>query len=253
MHQRIIKTLIVVFISIQPLTAQHFQTGSPEWLVDTFFRQPVFDNKASYYSDEMVNYLNKPSAGEELKGKAEISFHQIQADNNACVFAIEIITEKKVIDFYCYLIKESDSWKISAVRRFLLPDFLYAVHDSLLTLSSLSSSDSSLLKTITLFIKNDDELKNFVNEHLEDLNELVSFFSKKNNESVNKKLNELGCSAVFLDKNYAGCIFVQIASYKKMEAGFIYASGSAKLPVMSEKKFIYIEEVLTGWYLYRIM
>jgi hypothetical protein len=253
MRRSVIGTVIVVFIFVQSLTAQHFQTGSPEWLVDRFFRQSSFPDKQKYFIGEMSHEIKNQTIGEKLEGKAEVYFHQIHAATSDCVFAVEIFTDGQAIDFYSYLTKQNKSWKIRAVRSFQLPDFLFEVMDSLSNFGISTPSDSSLYKTINLFVLNDNEMNKYVNDNLTVLNEIVECFDKKENTEVDKRLNLLGCSAVFLDKNYPGCIFIQIASFKKTEAGFFHASESAKLPVISEKKFIYIEEVLTGWFVYRIM
>ena len=253
MYRSIINTVAVVFISFQSLTAQNFQAGSPEWLVDKYFRHSKFSDKQKYFIGELSRESKIPTIGEKLEGKVEIFFHQIQATNNECAFAVQIYTDGQAIDFYCYLTKQKEGWKIRAIRSFQLPDFLYDVMDSLSNLGSFSQVDSSLYQTIYLFVLNDNEMNKYVNDNLTVLNELVEYFEQKENSEVDKRLKLLGCSAVFLDKKYPGCIFIQIASFKKTEAGFIYASESANLPVISEKKFIYIEEVVTGWYVYRIM
>jgi hypothetical protein len=251
------KTLLKIFSIVLFITSltysQKFSTGSPEWLVDKYFRQSSFPDKQKYYIGEMTRESKNQTIGEKLEGKAEVLFHQLQASSSDCVFAVEIYSDGEAIDFYCYLTKQNKNWKIRAVRSFQLPDFLFDVMDSLSNFGISAPSDSSLLNTINLFVLNDSEMNKYVNDHLTVLNELVEYFELKENSEIDKRLKLLGCSAVFLDKNYPGCIFIQVAAFNKAEAGFFHTTESAKLPVISEKKFIYIEEVLTGWYVYRIM
>ena len=148
----------VVFISSSQLLSQQFTPGSPEWLVDMFFSKSIFPDKANYFSGEMLNEINEPTIGEEIKGKGEIFFHQLKATNDENVFAVEVKLENKVIDFYCYLVKQENNWKINAIRRFLLPNFAYTVRDSLSNLKSLSSNDSSFYLSLKLFTMTDADL-----------------------------------------------------------------------------------------------
>jgi len=243
--------LIILFTIL--ILPQQFSIGSPEWLVDKFFRAESFPAKVEYYTGEMLNDIDKKTIGEELKGSGEVLFHQIKATNDECTFAVAIKTNEPVIDFYFYLTKVGDEWKINAVRRFLLPSFVYTVYDSLSNLHSLPGQDSLLYRSLGLFLMNDSELKSYVNNHLNQLNNLVWYFNQKENNEVDNLLSTLGCNAVFRDTNFPGCLFVQISSFKKMESGFIYTSGSFKLPDISYKDFVYLEEVSDSWYIYRIM
>jgi hypothetical protein len=38
-----------------------------------------------------------------------------------------------------------------------------------------------------------------------------------------------------------------------MEAGFIYVIENSIVPIMSPAEFVYLEQVLPGWFIYRIM
>ena len=232
---------------------QQFSTGSPEWLVDMFFRAEKFSDKANYYTGEMSNDTNKLTIGEVLEGNGEVLFHQIKSENDECVFSVEINLDNQIIDMYAYLVKSGKEWKMNAVRRFLLPSFVYRVYDSLSNLETFSSQDSALYLSLNLFLMNDSELKSYVTNHIDELNNLVWQFNQKESAEVDKLLSELGCSAVFLDTNFPGCLFIQISSFEKMESGFIFTSGSFKLPEISYKDFVYIEEVSNGCFVYRIM
>lgn len=241
----------IVFVS--QIYSQQFSVGSPEWLVDMFFNQNEFPDKANYFSGEMLNETNQPTIGEELKGQAEISFHQIKSENDEIVFAVEIKQDEKIIDFYCYQITQNNAWKIFAIRRFLLPDFIYTVRDSLSKLSSLSSSDSTFYLSLKLFTMTDDDLKNYLKTNLNNFQKLVNYFNSNIGDEVDKSLAVVGCNAIYSDKKYPGCVFIQILTFENMEVGFIQAADALLLPEISVGKFIYIEEVSNGWFLYRVM
>ena len=235
------------------INSQQISVSSPEWLVDMFFSKSSFLEKANYYSGEMLSEINEPTIGEELNGKGEVAFRQIKATNDESVFAIEVKLENKIIDFYSYLKKEGDQWKITAVRRFLLPQFIYTVRDSLSNLKSLSSNDSTFYLSLKLFTMNDSGLIKYFNSNLNKFQELVASFNNSLSDEINKGLVSVACNAIYSDKKYPGCIFIQILKFETMEIGFIQAANSVLLPEISVEKYIYIDEVSPGWFIYRVM
>jgi len=248
--KRVALNIFVFFLLFAgQINSQKFSSGSPEWLVDMFFSKSSFPDKANYFSGEMLSEINEPTIGEELNGKGEIFFHQIKATNDENVFAVEVKLENKVIDFYCYLQKLNDVWKIYSVRRFILPDFLFQVADSLSQLPSLA--DSSFYLSLKLFIMNDAQLKNHLVSNLDSFNKLIDYFNKDNKVEGDRMLAKLGLNAIFRDKNFQGCIFLLINSFQSIGAGFIYAGDSAKLPEISANDLIYLEEIIPGWFVFR--
>ncbi|MBT8378313.1 MAG: hypothetical protein KJN64_03695 [Ignavibacteria bacterium] len=245
--------LVVLLLSLN-ISAQQYTKGSPEWLVDMFFNSSSFEEKINYYTGEMMNDLQQPTIGEELKeSDAQILFYKILEKDNRQNFAVELEVNERVIDFYCYIIKENETWKIEAIRRFLLPRFIYSVYDSLSNLPSPSPPDQNLMKTLQLFTMNDAQLKNYLNSKDDEYSNIVWYFNRNENEEVDSRLSLLGCNAVYKDNRFPSCVFIQINTFKRMETGFFYANEKSVIPLMSPKEFIYIEKVLPGWYLYRIM
>lgn len=248
-----VSIFVLVFLFTQRLLSQQFSPGSPEWLVNMFFSKSNFPDKANYLTGEMIEESNEKTVGEELKGKAKVSFHQIKATNSTCVFAIELQTESKTIDFYSYLIKDVDEWKITAVRRFLLPAFIYTARDSLMNLNALLPGDSVFLLSLRLFTASDQELKNYLSSNLENFQDLISLFINNEKDKANIVLASVGCNAIYTDKKYPGCTFIQILKFENMEAGFIQAADEILLPAISYEEFVYLGEVVPGWFIYRTM
>ena len=242
----------VLFISSQ-IFCQQYSPGSPGWLVDMFFTQSEFPNKANYLSGEMLDFANDQTIGEKLAGNALVNFHQIKSAESEAVFKIEVEQNEKVIDFYCFLSGQENKWTINAVRRFLLPSFIYTVRDSLSQLSPLSSNDSTLLFTLKLFTASDEQLMQYLEANLKNFQELVSAFNENVKEKIDQYIASVGCNAIYADTKYEGCIFIQIQRFENMECGFIYKTESAILPEISIKDFIYLEVVDTEWYIYRMM
>jgi len=253
MKKLFLYTVSSFLLLVPQLHSQQFSTGSPEWLVDMFFSESSFPYKASYFTGEMLSEIDQITIGEELNGEGEVSFHQIKATNSTCVFAVEVETDNKTIDFYTYLINDDYNWKITAVRRFLLPAFIYTVRDSLQMLNALSAGDSVFLLSLHLFTASDAELKNYLSSNLDKFQGLISLFNNNEKDKADNALASVGCNAIYNDKKYPGCTFIQILKFENMEAGFIRAADSILLPAISLEEFIYIEEVVPGWFVYRIM
>lgn len=201
----------------------------------------------------MTEESNEKTIGEELNEEAKVSFHQIRATNSTCVFAVEVETDNKTIDFYSYLVNDDDTWKITAVRRFLLPAFIYSVRDSLSNLNTLTASDSVFLLSLRLFTASDRDLNSYLRANLENFHNLISSFNRDEKEKADQLLASVGCNAIYNDRTYPGCTFIQILKFETMEAGFIQAADSILLPALSSEEFIYLEVVVAGWYMYRMM
>jgi hypothetical protein len=253
MKQLVLSIFVFSVLFTGQINSQQISVGSPEWLVDMFFDKNIFPDKSDYFTGEMLNEIDQKTIGEELNGKGEVTFHKIKFTIDESAFAVEIKLEDKIIDFYSYLKKEDDHWKINAVRRFLLPSFIYTVRDSLAGLNSLSSKDSTFYLSLKLFTTNDSDLIKYLKANLNKFQELVTSFKNDLNDEVNKGLASVACNAIYSDKKYPGCIFIQILKFESMESGFIQAANSVLLPEISVEKYIYIDEIIPGWYIYRMM
>lgn len=258
MYHSIVKyifSLVLIFLYPQSLLAQEitFPDGSPEWLIQMFFKSENFPEKEKYFTGEMKDEVTYPTIGEELNGKGEVYFYLFSSGENQNAFAVNLKVNSTDIDFYCYLVNSPEGWKIEAVRRFIFPRFIYTAADSLSKLSSLSESDSSTLKLLNLMTSTDEYLKNYLKNRIDKFERLLQYFSENNAEMIKEKINELTLYGIFKDEAYPGCIFIQIAGIESREIGYIFKPENSELPVISPRQFIYIGEVLPGWYLYRLI
>jgi hypothetical protein len=247
--------LLFIFFTVPDFLAQtgNKTKGSPDWLVDMYFMQAQFTGKANYFTGGMEEEANEPTIGEELNGSANISYRNIVSENMKAVYAIEIKLDKGVIDFYCYMLETNEGWKIEAVRRFLLPGFIYSAKDSLSQIKNLSSSDTELLKLVNLLTSSDAELKKYLHNNVNDFYKLVLYIEDEDEKNIQNLLNGLNLDAIYQDDKFPGCIFLQIGAFDKMEMGYFYSGENSSLPEISPNQFIYIEEILPKWYIYRII
>ena len=244
-------TLNISFIGLAQ--QNNYKEGSPAWLVDMFFKQLQFPDKENYLSGEMIKDLKNPTIGEELNGKGNVVFKQVESEGNKCVYRIYIGGSDKAANFYCFMSDISGNWKIEAIRKFQVPAFIYDAVDSLSQIGNLPDSVSSLLKSLKLIVGPDDDLQKYLMENIDNFYNLVGAFQNKATEKLNELMGSLNMSSIFTDENYPKCIFVSITEFGRKETGYIYCTNRANLPQISPERFIYLENVLPNWFVFRAM
>ena len=230
-----------------------FPKNSPEWMVDMFFNQPQFPEKAKYYSGEMLQDVKYPTIGEELKRSNSNSFRKIAANDQSEVYSVIVKDNEHSSSFYCYLLSISGNWKIDAIRKFQLPIFIYEAADSLAKVENAPDSVLILQRMLKLMTSTDDELKTFLSDNINSFYTLANDFEKNNNSGLESMMNRFGFESIYYDDLYPGCIFVLVGRVDRLEIGYIYSSSKSALPSITPNRFIYIEEVLPKWFVYRTM
>jgi hypothetical protein len=254
-RKNILLFLIITLISFVNVAAQNsiYPVNSPEWLVDMFFKQNLFPDKEKYFAGEMIQDVSYPTIGEELQGRASVFFRKIELGNQSGVYGITVRDNGGNANFYCYLKKTDGIWKIESIRKFQLPKFIYSSVDSLSQINNLPDSVSSLLSSLKLMIGPDEDLKKFLSENTDNMYNIIGAFEKNEKNKLGKLMNKLSLDYIFVDKLYPQCVFILVGGFERIEVGFIYSKNNSVLPQMSPERFIYVEEVLPNWYVYRAM
>ena len=224
---------------------------SSDKLVEKYFKDQSFPDKENYLIDEMSGQTSTTSIGEELAGSANVSYYSIQSTEEGAVYNINIKKEGSSANFYCYLVNEN-GWKISAIRKFILPSYIYSALDSLSGLKNPGPQDESLLRTLQLITSDDQNLKNHLKENLPGYTKLIQYYKSSEKEKADQLMHKLGSQGIFEDKNYPGCVFIPIGSIGSSETGYFFTRGESQ-PIISPNDFIYIEKVAEGWYVYKLM
>ncbi len=252
-YNLLLLSFILSLISFVTVPAQKsvYPKNSPEWLVGMFFKQTQFPEKEKYFTGEMMQDVSYPTIGEELNGRAEVIFRKIELNNQTGVYGIVIKDDGNTANFYCYVSNISENWKIEAVRKFQLPGYIYSSADSLSRIKNLPDSVSSLLKILKLLVGTDEQLKFFLSENINDFYNIVGAFDNKRADDLNFLMNKLNLEYIFIDEIYPQCIFILVGGFGRIEVGFIFSKNKSSVPKISPEQFIYIEEVLPNWYIYR--
>lgn len=254
-HKFFLISLVLTLILFITVPAQKivYPKNSPEWLVDMFFKQSQFSEKEKYFSGEMLQDIKYPTIGEELNGRANVTFRKVELNNLTGVYSVVIKDNGSTANFYCYLSNISGSWKIEAVRKFQLPKFIHSAVDSLSRISNLSDSSSSLLNMLKLMIGTDDDLKLYLSNNINDFLNTIAAFENKQEDELKVLMNKLNMDYIFIDNIYPHCIFILLGGFDRLEIGYIYCKNKSVIPKISPERFIYIEEALPNWYVYRAM
>jgi hypothetical protein len=216
-----------------------------------FFKQAHFPEKDKYLSGEMAQDVSYPSIGEELNGRATVTFRKIELTNQTGIYGIVIKDDGNTADFYCYVKNISGTWKIEAVRKFQLPDFIYSSIDSLSIIENPTDSTTSLLKVLKLLIGTDEQLKLFLTENINYFYNITGYFENKRTDDLRLLMDKLNLEYVYIDEMYPQCIFILVGGFDRIEVGYIFSKNKSAVPKISPNRFIYIEEVLPNWYVYR--
>lgn len=248
-------TIILSLLLSAHLSAQQslYSKNSPEWLVDMFFKQNQFPDKVSYLTGEMLGDVDFPTIGEELPGRATVSFRKIELKNQSAVYAVDITGNGSNAVFYCFMRKESGNWKINSVRKFQLPKFVYTAADSISKITNPSATDLMLLNSLRLVTGSDENLKLYLSKNINDFYKIITVFENDDIDALNSIMDKLGLDYVYADKLYPGSVFVMVSGFGRIEAGYIYSKSGSSLPQISPDRFIYLEEVLPRWYVYRTL
>ena len=254
-HKLFIIKISLSIICVIPICAQqsNFPKNSSEWLVDMFFNQHLFPEKENYYSGEMLQDVNYPTIGEELNGNSSVSSRKISANSQSEVYSIIVKYNEHSSSFYCYLLKVSGNWKIDAIRKFQLPNFIYDVADSIARIETKQDSVSNLQTMIKLITSSDEELKLYLSRNINSFSSLIDEFEGGKAKRLASFMNKCGVESIFNDDLYPECIFILIGKLDRFEVGYIYSLKKSSLPSITPQRFIYIEEVLPKWFVYRAM
>ncbi len=224
--------------------------GSPAWLVEMFFKQKEFPNKLDYYTGDMKLLADKQTIGSVIPENYITTYRQLEYDSLHAIFAVNFRKESHQQDWYCYIKRDADTWKIQAVRCLALPPMVYVILDSLNRSTSLPDSLRTVRNSLGLLTLPDEFLKKHLHDHISQFTRLAMMGTKDSVASAKlcDTLHVLGCER---PAEYRGCVFIHIGGVMRSTGGYIYAPDETTIPKMSPSSYIYIEQVVPHWYVYK--
>ena len=274
MNKNYIKIILMVISCLlltEGICAQ--EKGSCEWLVKKYFLDPKFSEVKDYIAKEEFGYqTSHPSIGEIFKepldsGFIEISYRNIYEDSNRSVYAVTFTSEKMATDMYCHMHNKEGKWKIHSVRELALTGFLFAVIDTIETLTEIPDSLQYLYDNCKLTVSSDENLKNHFKKNDELFKETIELFnsdssysrfaldndgkfeSTKTNEiekTIYNNLRKLHLQSVYRSDEF---IFFTIGGMVDNIASYLFVPSGVKPPQIDPDEYIYIEKIIENWYI----
>ena len=256
--------------------------GTPEWIVDSFFKQKEFPELARYATGEFAElYKSSPTLGSIVPATVTVSSRVIERDAQHVVFGVTMTDSNVTKEWYAYLRPDGGAFKLEAIRTLTLGgrffETLVATEKAALA-GRLNELGVQELDRSHLTIAADAELKNhFVSQKplFEALAkefagltaiDVVNFDGRvappgsieaqgvtiEQVSGLAAQLRALTLGAAI--RKYRDCegslVFI-VGGEGENQVGYLRAGPGAKVPKMSPQGFIYIEPIADGWYLFK--
>lgn len=237
---------VLTFLLMLPVVA--FANGEP--LVSQFFGQNGIANKNEVYIGEMLTqYLDKPTLGERLPKDTEISQRILEKTPNREIYAVSLSKNGISRDWYIYLVNDQIKWKISALRSLALPGLFFMTLQELESKTNRTSEEEYEYQNMLLTMKPDAKLKEFLLEHIDDFNSIASK-AAENTTEANEIAKRLNLNTVQIETG-SGMVDVSIGGILDNSVGYLSVPNISAVPRMTDDDYIYIENVVGNWYLYK--
>ena len=102
-------------------------------------------------------------------------------------------------------------------------------------------------------ISSDEELKAFLSDNVNSFYTIINDFENNRPSKLKSLMNEFGLESIYYDDLYPECIFIMIGRLDRFEIGYIFSPNKSALPIITPQRFVYIEEILPKWFVYRVM
>ncbi len=223
--------------------------ASPPDVVKMFFGPDGIEDKLDQYHGEMLQYhRDNPTLGESLESNVEVSYRQLMESGDRAVYAVTTRNSESEQDWYVYLVKVDDDWKLSAIRVLATTGIYYHLIDEYEQKISKSEEEEWQYQNALIVIKSDRELKQYLVDNLEKFKEIVKSHSSGDKEGSEKIVRELYLNSIGYTN---GLLNVNIGGLVDNAVGYFFVPKNRKPPSMHQDEYIYIEAIVDGWYLYK--
>ncbi len=251
--------------------------GSPEWIVDSFFRQKAFPDLALYSTGEFAElYRNSPTLGSIVPSGVTVSSRVLERDASHIIFGVTMTDSNVTKEWYAYLRAEAGAFKLEAIRTLTLGarffETLVAAEKAAVA-GRLNGLGVQELDRSHLTIASDAELKNHFVAQKPLFEALVKEFAAltatdvanfdgktapegqatpQQASGLAQQLRALTLGAAIRKyRDTEGCIALIVGGDGENQVGYLRAGPGARVPKMSPKSFIYVEPIADGWYLFK--
>ncbi|MDX2110619.1 MAG: hypothetical protein SFY80_10300 [Verrucomicrobiota bacterium] len=231
-----------------PAKPHVYQEGSPTWIVDTFFTQTTFPTPDRYYTGEMQRFLENPPMGAYVPPGYSHQMDVLSDSGDSAVYRFTYSNTPKAGDWYAFLIREGQVWKLSAVRTLAIPMFSRELRDSLRAKANRDEKEESELQMMELAFSPDVELRAYLSDHIVVFRSIATrLLNGESTADLNIESAKVKVDHISITKE--GWIQFIIGGVLDNTVGFVFVPVGKNPPKMSEADFILVDPVLNGWFL----
>jgi hypothetical protein len=216
-------------------------------------------------------YADSAAAGASIVANRPL----IQQDTEA-VFATSLRSGDSVAEWYTFLKWNGTHWDVAAARTMQFPQAYYTLIDSIQHGWEVPSSRPELRANLALTVSSDSAIKAYLLAHRAVMDSLVQIFKKRavlnmvevggpirpevrdgkvlptnRNKEIERLLEQARVSTAFRDARYPGCTFIRISGMGRKQVGYLYAQEGCTIPRMTPNRFIYVDNIVGPWYVYK--
>lgn len=220
-------------------------------VMDHFFTKNGTNNRAAEYTGEMSKFIDMPTVGQGVKGDVEAQYRLLESDDSKLIYAVLLKADHYSQNWYAYLQRDNGDWKLSAVRTLALPKFytITSISKLIPEKSMRSQKEEALYQNVKMTNESDENLKQYLRDNIEKLNEVASL-SKIDVDAAVEKAKALFFTTARYDPS-SKIVDIIIGGIMDNSVGYMYIPDLDKKPIMSNDEYIYIEHIIDSWFIYK--
>jgi hypothetical protein len=248
-----LRRLVFIFIfSIAAATHAHAVVSTPERLVLAFFSKDGIADKIAVYSGEMFQYyLARPTLGQTLPPGIKATPRLLQKQMHRAVYAVDLEKDNQSQTWYVFLRREKVIWKLEAVRTLAQTKVIYALLRQLERKKNRSVKEERSYQNMLLTVSSDRKLKEYVRANIPKLQKLVTLATSGQVEEATYLAEAESLNFVQLLPKDRQIVNINIGGILENSVGILYVPDGAAPPEMNPYEYIYIDQVLDHWFLYK--
>jgi hypothetical protein len=261
------------FLFAQPKAAS--DTLPPLRIVEKYLSPGGFPEKLKYFCCELYQeWYADSTLGQQLPKRVKRECRLVYSDTLHATVAAWLHDSITSRDIYFYLVKKQN-WTIYAMRALVMTGF---AKDELKRMDSIPPGERGRSyeaknghsfvfdhNNLQLWSGPDAALEAYFNKNRAQFVSLQKQLLKKgfygkqdsllvnalNDKKIRKAADKLLIRSIGYEKKYPGAVFFVLGGMSDNTVGYLYQPDPAKVPRMTEKKFILVLPLCDGWYLFK--
>lgn len=250
-------------------------TLSPLQIVQKYVSPNGFPEKLKYFCCELYQeWYADSTLGQHLPARVQRSCQLIYSDTLHATVAAWLHDSVTSRDIYFYLVKRKN-WTVYAMRTLVMTGQAKKEMERMDTIPETLRGENYTTKfghsysfdysNLQLWSSPDTGLVNYFTRNKKSFVSLQASLKKKgfygkadslvtgaiNDKKIRKAADKLLIRNFEYDKKYPGAVFYLLGGMTDNTVGYFYQPDPAKIPRMTEKKFILVLPLGDGWYLFK--